>query len=100
MRADAAAMQNDPEVAASVEGAARALWACSVSRMGRAAFLRAGGLEMVGGLLVGSRTALLVPIVGIIHQCITEVCDLYVCLLSECFIFILAILGISLWDPI
>ncbi|KAK3856853.1 hypothetical protein Pcinc_036857 [Petrolisthes cinctipes] len=72
LRADAAAMQSNSEVAASVEGAARALWACSVSRMGRAAFLRAGGLEMVGGLLVGSRTALLVPIVGIIHQCITE----------------------------
>lgn len=57
----------------AVEGAARALWACSVSRAGRTALLRASGLEMVGGLLGVARPSLLVPVVGVLHQCVAEV---------------------------
>ncbi|XP_071535549.1 outer dynein arm-docking complex subunit 2-like [Panulirus ornatus] len=79
LQVDPAATTTDADLAAAVEGAARALWACSVSRPGRAALLRAGGLEMVGGLLSVSRPTLLVPIVGILHQCIAEVM-----LLSSC----------------
>ncbi|XP_050734668.1 outer dynein arm-docking complex subunit 2-like [Eriocheir sinensis] len=62
----------DHQQAAAVEGAAQALWACTVSRSGRLALLRAGGLELVGSLLSVSRPGLLVPVVGVIHQCITE----------------------------
>ncbi|XP_068218321.1 outer dynein arm-docking complex subunit 2 [Palaemon carinicauda] len=63
---------NDSEMGAAVEGAARALWACSVSRAGRNALLRAGGLELMGRLLCIQKTSLLIPVVGVIHQCLTE----------------------------
>nr|XP_053651856.1 outer dynein arm-docking complex subunit 2-like [Cherax quadricarinatus] len=73
LRVDANTLNTDHGLATAVEGATRALWACSVSKSGRAALLRAGGLELVGGLLSASRPSLLVPVVGVIHQCIAEV---------------------------
>ncbi|KAG7174530.1 Armadillo repeat-containing protein gudu-like, partial [Homarus americanus] len=72
LRVDPNTLSTDTELAVAVEGAARALWACSVCKSGRAALLRAGGLELVGRLLSVSRPTLLVPVVGVIHQCIAE----------------------------
>ncbi|XP_064087331.1 outer dynein arm-docking complex subunit 2-like [Macrobrachium nipponense] len=72
LRGDPSALCNDSEMGAAVEGAARALWACSVSRAGRNALLRAGGLELMGQLLCIQKTSLLIPVVGVIHQCLTE----------------------------
>lgn len=73
LRVDSNTLLSNYDTAMAVEGAARALWACSVSRAGRGALLRAGGLEMVGGLLGVARPSLLVPVVGVIHQCVAEV---------------------------
>ena len=73
LRTDPNMLLADHQQAAAVEGAAQALWACTVSRSGRLALLRAGGLELLGSLLFVSRQSLLVPVVGVIHQCITEV---------------------------
>ncbi|XP_066974248.1 outer dynein arm-docking complex subunit 2 [Macrobrachium rosenbergii] len=72
LRGDPNTLCNDSEMGAAVEGAARALWACSVSRAGRNALLRAGGLELMGQLLCIQKTSLLIPVVGVIHQCLTE----------------------------
>ncbi|XP_063589580.1 outer dynein arm-docking complex subunit 2-like [Penaeus indicus] len=72
LRVDTITLLGNHDTAMAVEGAARALWACSVSRAGRTALLRAGGLEMVGGLLGVARPSLLVPVVGVLHQCVAE----------------------------
>ncbi|XP_063867982.1 outer dynein arm-docking complex subunit 2-like [Scylla paramamosain] len=72
LRTDPNMLLADHQQASAVEGAAQALWACTVSRSGRLALLRAGGLELLGSLLFVSRQSLLVPVVGVIHQCITE----------------------------
>ncbi|XP_069983889.1 outer dynein arm-docking complex subunit 2 isoform X1 [Penaeus vannamei] len=72
LRVDTNTLLSNQDTAMAVEGAARALWACSVSRAGRTALLRASGLEMVGGLLGVARPSLLVPVVGVLHQCVAE----------------------------
>ncbi|MPD03146.1 Armadillo repeat-containing protein 4 [Portunus trituberculatus] len=73
LRTDPNMLLADHQQASAVEGASQALWACTVSRSGRLALLRAGGLELLGSLLFVSRQSLLVPVVGVIHQCITEI---------------------------
>ena len=57
----------------AVEGAAKALWACSVSKIAQTQLLEGNFLEIVGHLLPTSKTNILIPTVGILQRCFAQV---------------------------
>ncbi|XP_076045813.1 armadillo repeat-containing protein gudu [Oratosquilla oratoria] len=64
--------QSSPEALEAAEGAARALWALSTARSGRAALLNSGALPLLGRLLHSTSPSLLIPVVGTLHQCLAQ----------------------------
>ena len=64
-------VRSDTEVACC---AARALWSCSKSRKNKVAMLKAGVVPLLARHLQAEDEALLVPIIGTIQECVSEVC--------------------------
>lgn len=52
---------------------ALALWSCSKSTKNKEAICRAGGIPLLGRLLKSPRENMLIPVVGILQECASEV---------------------------
>ncbi|KAL7646210.1 UNVERIFIED_CONTAM: hypothetical protein RMT77_003111 [Armadillidium vulgare] len=56
----------------AVEGAARAIWVCSISKVGQKALLKGKLLDLIGPLLQTSKNNILIPVVGILERCFSR----------------------------
>ena len=52
---------------------ALALWSCSKSTKNKQAIRRAGGIPLLARLLKSSNEAMLIPVVGTLQECASEV---------------------------
>lgn len=68
----------DPEAFSDLEVArcgAQALWSCSKSRKNKAAIFRASAVPLLAKLLLSENENVLVPVVGTLQECASEVSD-------------------------
>lgn len=66
----------DPEAFSDLEVArcgAQALWSCSKSRKNKAAIFRARAVPLLAKLLLSENENVLVPVVGTLQECASEV---------------------------
>ena len=66
----------DPEALSDLEVArcgAQALWSCSKSRKNKAAIFRARAVPLLAKLLLSENENVLVPVVGTLQECASEV---------------------------
>lgn len=66
-----AEQERDTEVARC---GALALWSCSKSTRNKESIRRAGGIPLLGRLLKSSQKNMLIPVVGTLQECASEVC--------------------------
>ena len=67
----------DPEMLSDLEVArcgAQALWSCSKSKKNKAAIFRARAVPLLAKLLHSENEDVLVPVVGTLQECASEVC--------------------------
>ena len=68
-----------PEMEMSVEVArcgALALWSCSKSKKNKEAMRKAGAIPLLARLLKSEHENMLIPVVGTLQECASEVCSL------------------------
>ena len=53
---------------------ALALWSCSKSTKNKLAIRKAGGIPLLARLLKSTNEAMLIPVVGTLQECASEVC--------------------------
>lgn len=58
---------------------ALALWSCSKSTKNKQAIRKAGGIPLLARLLKSNNEAMLIPVVGTLQECATEVSTTYSC---------------------
>lgn len=58
---------------------ALALWSCSKSTKNKQAIRKAGGIPLLARLLKSNNEAMLIPVVGTLQECATEVRTTYSC---------------------
>ena len=56
---------------------ALALWSCSKSTKNKLAIRKAGGIPLLARLLKSTNEAMLIPVVGTLQECASEVCVVY-----------------------
>lgn len=66
-----AEQERDAEVARC---GALALWSCSKSTRNKESIRRAGGIPLLARLLKSSQKNMLIPVVGTLQECASEVC--------------------------
>lgn len=64
-------IQRDVEVARC---GALALWSCSKSRKNKEAMRKAGAIPLLAKLLKSTHEEMLIPVVGTLQECASEVC--------------------------
>ena len=82
MELPAPAAEPDPEALSDIEVArcgAQALWSCSKSKKNKAAIFKARAVPLLAKLLHSENENVLVPVVGTLQECASEVCSVCVC---------------------
>jgi hypothetical protein len=69
-------MQLDVEVARC---GALALWSCSKSKKNKEAMQTAGAIPLLAKLLKSTHESMLIPVVGTLQECASEVCIQFFC---------------------
>jgi hypothetical protein len=72
---DCGLLSNAAELDMNVARAgALALWSCSKSTKNKLAIRKAGGIPLLARLLKSTNEAMLIPVVGTLQECASEVC--------------------------
>ena len=75
---DCGLLSNAAELDMNVARAgALALWSCSKSTKNKLAIRKAGGIPLLARLLKSTNEAMLIPVVGTLQECASEVCVIF-----------------------